>query len=85
MKIDFIFLILAAFVLGGALLRAQAPDGEWRHYAGDTASSRYSPLAQINRSNVTRLRAAWEWTAGDRPRPSYGNQTMPTPLRPLRS
>lgn len=80
MKTDFIFLFLVAFVLGGALLRAQAPDGEWRHYAGDAASSRYSSLAQINRSNVARLRAAWEWTAGDRLRPKYGNQTMPAPF-----
>ncbi|MGH9785699.1 MAG: hypothetical protein ACRD88_16115, partial [Terriglobia bacterium] len=75
MKTAFVFAFLAAVVLGGAHLRAQAPDGEWRHYAGDAASSHYSRLAQINKSNVARLRAAWEWKAGDRPRPRYGNQT----------
>jgi quinoprotein glucose dehydrogenase len=33
--------------------------GEWRYYAGDLASTKYSPLDQINRSNVSRLRIAW--------------------------
>ena len=84
MKTVLISLSLAALVLGGALLRAQTSDGEWRHYAGDAASSRYSRLTQINTSNVSRLRPAWEWRVGDRPHPKYGNQTgnstQPTPL-----
>lgn len=75
-----ISLSLAAIVLCGALLRAQTPEEEWRHYAGDAASSRYSRLAQINKSNVTRLRPTWEWRVGDRPRPKYGNSTDPTPF-----
>jgi quinoprotein glucose dehydrogenase len=33
--------------------------GEWRQYAGDNASTKYSPLDQINRSNVMKLRVAW--------------------------
>src|SRR5262245_37669446 len=33
--------------------------GEWRYYSGDLASTKYSPLDQINRSNVSRLRIAW--------------------------
>ena len=33
--------------------------GEWRQYAGDNGSTKYSPLDQINRSNVMKLRVAW--------------------------
>jgi glucose dehydrogenase len=28
------------------------PGAEWRHYGGDKALTRYSPLAQITRDNV---------------------------------
>ena len=44
--------------------------GEWRHYAGDNFSSKYSPLDQINASNISKLKIAWRWTAqnfGSRP------------------
>jgi glucose dehydrogenase len=33
--------------------------GEWRQYSGDNGSTKYSPLDQINRSNVMKLRVAW--------------------------
>ncbi len=33
--------------------------GEWPNYAGDSGSTRYSPLAQINKDNVDRLELAW--------------------------
>ena len=34
-------------------------DVEWRHYSGDNGSTKYSPLAQITKDNITRLRIAW--------------------------
>ena len=34
-------------------------DVEWRHYSGDNGSTKYSPLAQITKDNVARLRIAW--------------------------
>jgi quinoprotein glucose dehydrogenase len=37
--------------------------GEWRVNGGDTGSTRYSPLDQINASNVKTLQVAWRWTA----------------------
>ena len=37
--------------------------GEWHHYAADRASTKYSPLDQINPSNVDRLREVWRWTS----------------------
>ena len=35
------------------------PLGEWRYYSGDNGATKYSPLDQINRSNVAGLRIAW--------------------------
>ena len=45
----------------GAAVSAQSgiPSGEWRAYAADKASSKYSPLDQIDRDNVARLEVAW--------------------------
>jgi len=38
---------------------------EWPYYGGDAGGMRYSPLAQINRSNVQRLQVAWTYHTGD--------------------
>jgi quinoprotein glucose dehydrogenase len=38
-----------------------APTTEWLHHRGDAGSLNYSPLQQINRDNLTRLRVAWRW------------------------
>jgi quinoprotein glucose dehydrogenase len=38
-----------------------AGTAEWRYYAGDARSTKYSPLDQINESNVKRLQIAWRW------------------------
>ncbi|MGH9784730.1 MAG: hypothetical protein ACRD88_11130, partial [Terriglobia bacterium] len=39
--------------------------GEWRAYGGDRGSTKYSPLDQINRDNVSRLQIAWRRPAVD--------------------
>ena len=38
-----------------------APRAEWLANRGDLASTSYSPLDQINRDNVRKLRIAWRW------------------------
>lgn len=38
-----------------------AKSGEWRFYAGDPGGRRYSPLDQITRDNVNKLKIAWSW------------------------
>ena len=38
---------------------------EWLNYAGDKASSKYSPLTQIGRDNFNRLRTAWTWRSAE--------------------
>ena len=47
--------VLAFAVFAGTETRAQGQprQGEWRHYSGDLAATKYSPLDQINRSNVS--------------------------------
>ena len=40
-------------------------DGEWACYGRDPGGSRYSPLAQINRESVRRLKVAWTYQTGD--------------------
>ena len=42
-----------------------AVDGEWRSYAGDNGSTKYSPLDQIDAGNFEDLRIAWRWQSVD--------------------
>ena len=54
--------VLIAFILVSTLGvpdRASGQSGEWRAYAADLASSKYSPLDQINADNVERLQIVW--------------------------
>ena len=37
--------------------------GEWRVNGGDAGSTRYSPLDQINATNVKNLQVVWRWNA----------------------
>jgi len=39
--------------------------GEWPSYGNDIGGTRYSPLAQIDRGNVGRLRVAWTYRTGE--------------------
>ncbi|MFZ0590515.1 MAG: pyrroloquinoline quinone-dependent dehydrogenase [Bryobacteraceae bacterium] len=38
---------------------------EWPNYAGDKASSKYSPLDQIGKDNFKRLSVAWTWRSAE--------------------
>ena len=68
-------LTLAFAAVGGSLLAVNArgrassapDDADWRVTGGDPGNGRYSPLAQIDRGNVARLRVAWSWHSGDLP------------------
>src|SRR6266852_5958115 len=42
-----------------------ALDDEWAYYGHDAGGTRYSPLAQINRANVSTLKVAWTFHTGD--------------------
>jgi quinoprotein glucose dehydrogenase len=58
-------------------LTALAPDSsevDWPFYGGDQAGTKYSPLADINASTVSRLRVAWEWKTGELALPNHGTR-----------
>src|SRR5215472_14583677 len=57
--------ILVWALIPGCL--AAAGHRDWRAYGGGPAGIRYSPLEQINRSNVGRLRVAWSFDTRDGP------------------
>jgi quinoprotein glucose dehydrogenase len=44
----------------------QALNRDWATYGGDPQNTHYSPLAQINRSNVKQLQVAWTYDTGER-------------------
>jgi glucose dehydrogenase len=53
--------IVGGLVMLGAAQRAAAPMQEWAVYAADAAGTHYSPLTDVDRSNVSKLELAWEW------------------------
>ena len=46
---------------GAAIAQDSIPDGDWRTINRDVAATRFSPLAEINRSNVAQLTEAWNY------------------------
>ncbi|MGA3242173.1 MAG: hypothetical protein ABSG03_38455, partial [Bryobacteraceae bacterium] len=43
---------------------AAAADQDWPTYGGDAGGTRYSPLKQITRENVSKLKVAWTYHTG---------------------
>jgi len=50
----------------GAPTTASPLNVDWPAYLGDKGRSLYSPLQQINRSNVAQLKVAWTYDTGDK-------------------
>ncbi|HKP14204.1 MAG TPA: PQQ-binding-like beta-propeller repeat protein, partial [Blastocatellia bacterium] len=69
-------LVVSTFGLLALALATIAPAGhadegaktarEWPTHGGNPAHTQYSPLAQINTANVTRLKVAWVYHTGDK-------------------
>ena len=68
---------VAVLIAWPASWNAQTRDQEWRAYAGDVRATKYSPLDQINRENVGRLRIAWRQSA--LPEEARDGGTFPVP------
>ena len=81
-------LVSLGVVLATAFGAAQqgSRGGEWTRYGGDPGSTKYAPIDQINKSNVSQLRVAWRRPAVDPsisskvPDFSYSNNFRATPL-----
>ncbi len=67
MILDTISMRVAAFLFGLflPLMAMQIPDGDWPAYGRDGGGTKYSPLGQIDRSNVQNLKVAWTFRTGD--------------------
>ncbi len=53
-------------------------EADWPQHRADQASTNYSPLDQINSSNVAKLNIAWRWKSDNfGPRPEYYYKTTP--------
>ncbi len=58
-------LLLTALAMALLPAARSASDQDWPEYLGGPDRSHYSPLDQINASNVATLRMAWEYHTGD--------------------
>jgi quinoprotein glucose dehydrogenase len=52
---------VAAAILTGPAVRAQGRANDWRDYLGGPDSAHYTPLKQINPSNIGKLQVAWTY------------------------
>src|SRR6516164_123098 len=58
--------VLFCVALAATTAYGQAPGNtEWPNYGNDPGGMRYSPLTQINRDNVSKLKVAWIFHTGD--------------------
>src|SRR5260370_28643985 len=69
-----LFLCAVCAVFEPKLGFAQSLTDEWQFYGGNQDATRYSPLKEINRSNVAQLRRAWVYHTGEL---DLGLQTAP--------
>src|SRR5215469_12373839 len=57
----FVLLGYALLWLATHAVAQSTPGTEWPTYANDPSGTRYSPLTQIDRSNVSQLKMAWTY------------------------
>ncbi len=72
-KVGIIFLLIACSL--SLLAMQQSPSSrqvEWLYQGGDPAGTRYSQLTDINPSNISQLKVAWQWKHWETPLPEYG-------------
>jgi glucose dehydrogenase len=56
--------LLSVLALSAAPAAAHAVS--WPTTSGDQGAMRYSPLDDVNRTNVGRLAVAWRWNTGEK-------------------
>jgi len=74
MRLNFVPMAVLSFGLVAAVAQTPVPRPSWPVYAADSAATHYSPLADIDASNVSRLAVAWEWSPGEQARQEFGTQ-----------
>ncbi len=69
---------IGAWALLGSAAAQEGRTVEWPVYGGSLAAQHYSPLEQIDASNVKDLKVAWRWHAGNfGPTPEMKSETTP--------
>src|SRR5690348_4411659 len=62
----FVCIVLCAELLAHSTAKpASSESSEWPNYGNDPGGMRYSPLAQIDSENVSKLQVAWTFHTGD--------------------
>jgi quinoprotein glucose dehydrogenase len=64
-RIVVLILCGVAAALAGARGQQNGDAGDWPYYGHDAGGMRYSPLVQINRENVAKLKVAWTFHTGE--------------------
>jgi quinoprotein glucose dehydrogenase len=68
----------ASLPVRGVTAAHSTKNGEWPHYTGDLAGTRYSPLDQINADNFNKLEVAWRFKTDNLgTRPEYKLEGTP--------
>src|SRR5438874_2067871 len=58
-------LVLAVLLAAQWQCTKTKPSPDWPVYGGNSQNTHYSPLTQINKSNVKRLEVAWSYDTGE--------------------
>ena len=74
------FVIVMAAVLFSGCKSKKDNDRTWSVYKADESSSSYSPLDEINTSNVKELQAAWTFTINDLPQSAQPANSQCNPI-----
>ena len=80
-----IIVVIAAtdFVRAGKIIFTDGSIADWPVYGRDHGGTRYSPVDQINRENVSLLEIAWEYHTGDFSDGSDGRQPTSFQATPI--
>ena len=69
--------LIATLLLGTLALGAQDRPGdmvEWRYVGASQGASKYSPVADIDRSNVDQIEVAWTWEPNELPNQEFNTR-----------
>ena len=75
-----------AVMVGTVALGAQDRSGEmveWRYVGAEQSHTKYSPVDDINLTNVDQLEIAWEWEPGELPLEEFGTRPGSFQAMPL--
>jgi len=71
--------LLVAIFVGLHAAPATAQRVDWPTPSGDAGAMRWSPLADVDRGNVSRLKVAWTWKTGEHGVPEGADQKAARP------